>query len=302
MIIASQDLHLHFNQYMLLLIITNVKWSVFYHYRVKRECSGSLEGVGRSMSAGQMSVTQKNILTSWCAKVYCPGIANAWGGWGVGRRKKGNEFVQRGSNIKLEDLKVEFVTTGVMPAQCTEGIFENQSFPLFHSCNVYRFDRISSVIFHPPWPWAEIQKQTDRSEHNAPKCGTAAIQLLKNVSFNHDIQSILYWQAIINANVFYSGCWGTTAWLNTFLYKQHFLLLIWRAHSCIITQMCPSSGENMANEELVAEAPPKKHIQLLCFSPTGYNYSLITSVRLLTCAECCGANTVWTPAATPLGR
>lgn len=44
------------------------------------------------------------------------------------------------------------------------------------------------------------------SEHTAPKCGTAAIQLLKNVSFNHDIQSILHWQAIINANDFYSEC------------------------------------------------------------------------------------------------
>lgn len=45
--------------------------------------------------------------------------------------------------------------------------------------------------------------------------------------------------------------------------------------------MCPSSGENMANEELVAETLPKKPIQLLSFSQTGYNYSLITSVRLL---------------------
>lgn len=66
--------------------------------------------------------------------------------------------------------------------------------------------------------------------------------------------------------------------------------------------MCPSSGENMANEELVVETFPKKPIPLLSFSKTGYIYSLITSIRLLTCAECCGVNTVWTPAATPLGR
>lgn len=222
-------------------------------------------------------------------------MANAWGGETGGKK----EMNSRRRTLTL-DLKVEFVTTGVKHAQCTEGIFENQSFPLFHSCNVYRFDRIFICYLPPPLTMSR-NSITDR-------CLIGQNSLHQNVG--QQLSSFWKtWALIMTSSQFYTGRQSlmqmssieNAIWLNTFLYKQHFLW-IWSAHCCIITQMCPSSGENMANEELVTETFPKKPIQLLSFLQTSCNYSLITSVRLLTCAECCGANTVWTPAATPLGR
>lgn len=66
--------------------------------------------------------------------------------------------------------------------------------------------------------------------------------------------------------------------------------------------MFPSSGGNLTNEWHGTNTLPNKPVQLLYFLQTGYNYSLITPIRLLTCADCCGANTAWTPAAMALGR
>lgn len=130
-------------------------------------------------------------------------------------------------------------------------------------------------------------------------------------------QQLLKLVSIMAPSRFYSGrqslmqmssiqSTDTSAWLNTFLYEQHILFLLsvlkYGVLYCTITQMYPSSGENMTNKQHVTEALPKKPIRLSSFLQTGYNYNLITPIRLLTCAECCGANTVWTPAVTAFGR
>lgn len=99
----------------------------------KEPCGGS-ESVGRRRS-GRVSVTRRSILTSWCAKAYCPGRAKAW-----------KEETRRGYNKHV--VTCRSINSIVASADSKRRAEEINFFLLFHGVNVYRSDGISSKC-HP---------------------------------------------------------------------------------------------------------------------------------------------------------
>lgn len=256
-----------------------------------------------------MSLTQKNILTSWCAKAYCPGIANAW----EGKKQKGGKGyislkpVQTRSNMRLVDWICHSWCEVRLSALSASMEINQFHFSMAVMCiDLTEFHQLSAYP-QPPLTMSRnsITNRCLIGQNTLHQnLGQWRFQWVKNVSFNLHIK-ILTLEANYQCEYLLFRALRRCCF-NTYLQEQHLLYLLsalkYEVHCFIITQMCPSSGGNMTNEQRVTKTLPNEPFQLLSFWQTGYNYSLITPIRLLTWADCCGANTAWTPAVTALGR